>query len=77
MCVHEPPPCCFQHIKGFMQKDEFENLIRFLTGLDKVISRESPEKDEGVFDGKLWENPGVRMQSKGASNKLLNDSLIV
>lgn len=44
---------CTQHIKGFMQKDEFENVIGSLTELDKVISGESHEKAIGVFDRKL------------------------
>ena len=44
---------CTQHIKGFMQKDELENLIRSLTELDKVISGESHEKAIGVFGRKI------------------------
>ena len=36
-----------------MQKDEFENLIGSLTGLDKVIGGESLEKDIGVFQKAL------------------------
>lgn len=44
---------CTQHATGFMQKDEFENLIGSLTGLDKVIGGESLEKDIGVFQKAL------------------------
>ena len=61
---------CTQHTTGFMQQDEFKNLFGSLIGLDKVISWESHEKDIGILDRKLQENPTVKTQNRAASIKL-------